>query len=303
MNTETLPEAGAEAAPRGPVKAARPSRAPGARREAVIVNGLLVLGLVVMMAPLYWMVIASVKTTPELAGKHITWWPHTFTTSSFSRLAQLIDLKQAYLNSTIVSLTVTASNVLFCSMLGYALAKLKFPGRNVVFGVVLGTLMIPSTVLIIPLFVLVHQLGLLNTLLGAALPTLVTPFGVFLMRQFFLVVPDSLLEAGRIDGAGEWRMFFRISLPLVGPGAATLGILTFLGSWNNFLWPMIVLQDSSKYTVPVSVATFAVDPNQAQGSNGVLMAGSVAVVLPVILVFIALQRYFTKGVAASGIKG
>ncbi|MFE2519457.1 carbohydrate ABC transporter permease [Streptomyces mirabilis] len=274
-----------------------------ARREAVIVNTLLILGVVVMIAPFYWQVAASLKPAHELASAHQTWYPHALTLQNYRDLGKLLDLPQEYKNSIIVAGVVTVSNLLFCSMLGYALAKLRFPGRGVVFGLVLGTLMVPGTVLVIPLYVLAHQLGLVNTLLGVALPTLVTPFGVFLMRQFFLQVPDSLLEAARIDGSGEWRTFFRICLPLVGPGLATLGILTFLSSWNNFLWPQIVLNDQSKYTIPVAVATFANDPNQAQGSNGVLMAGSVAVVIPVVLVFIALQRYFTRGVAMSGIKG
>lgn len=273
------------------------------RREAVIVNTLLVLGLVTLMAPFYWVVISSLKTAPELNATHATWWPHHATWQNYRDLAGLLDLRSGYANSAVVAVLTTASNLLFCSMLGYALAKLPFPGRNAVFGLVLGTLLVPGTVLIVPLYILAHQLGVVNTLLGVALPTLVTPFGVFLMRQFFLKIPDSLLEAGRIDGAGEWRMFFRISLPLVGPGVATLGIITFLGSWNGFLWPLIVLNQQDKYTLPVAVSTFANDPNQAQGSNGVLMAGSVAVVIPVVLVFIALQRYFTRGVAMSGIKG
>ena len=291
---------------RGKIRAdAKAGGAPAAagRREAVIVNGLLVLGLVLLVAPFYWVIISSLKTATELNAPHATWFPHHPTFQNYRDLASLLDLKQEYTNSALVALLVTASNLLFCSMLGYALAKLPFPGRRMVFGLVLATLMVPATVLLVPLYVMAHQFGLVNTLLGVALPTLVTPFGVFLMRQFFLKVPDSLLEAGRIDGAGEWRMFARIALPLVAPGLATLGILTFLGSWNNFIWPLIVLGQQDKYTLPVAVSTFANDPNQAQGSNGVLMAGSVAVVIPVVLVFIALQRYFTRGVAMSGIKG
>ena len=275
----------------------------GTRREAVVVNSLLIIGLLALVAPFYWVVMSSLKTAPELNAPHATWFPHNPTLQNYRDLAGLLDLKQEYWNSVVVAVTVTAANLLFCSMLGYALAKLPFPGRNVVFGAVLATLMVPGTVLLVPLYILAQQLGVVNTLMGVALPTLVTPFGVFLMRQFFLRIPDSLLEAGRIDGAGEWRMFFRIALPLVGPGLATLGILTFLGSWNGFLWPLIVLSQQDKYTLPVAVSTFANDPNQAQGSNGVLMAGSVAVVIPVVLVFIALQRHFTRGVAMSGVKG
>lgn len=266
-------------------------------------TALLVVGFVLLSAPFIWMTLASLKSAPELARQPPTWIPEHPTAQNYRDLTERLNMPRYFMNSAIVAGIVTVANLVFCSMLGYALAKLRFPGRNKIFGLVLATLMVPSTVLVIPLFALMSRLGLVNTYAALILPFAVGPFGVFLMRQFMLGVPDSLLEAGRIDGASEFFLFWRVALPLVTPGLATLGILTFLGSWNNFIWPLIVLNDEQLYTLPVALATFAIDPNRSQGSNGLLMAGSLVVVLPVIVVFIALQRYFVRGIALTGIKG
>jgi len=157
-------------------------------------------------------------------------------------------------------------------MVGYALAKLRFRGKNLVFALVMATLMVPGMVTLVPLFVLVANLGMVDTYPGLILPFLVTPFGVFLMRQFIIDLPDDLLDAGRIDGAGEMRIFRQIILPLCGPGLATLGILTFLGSWNSFLWPLVVAQNQEHYTLPVALALFSKD-QQVIPNYGLLLAG------------------------------
>ena len=191
-------------------------------------------------------------------------------------------------------------NLVFCSMLGYALAKLDFRGKRVVFALVLGTLMVPGIAIIVPLFVLVTNLGLTNTFPGLFLPYLVTPIGVFLMRQYFLGLPDELISAARVDGAGEFRIFWNVMLPLTGPALATLALLTFLASWNNFLWPLVVAQTEDRYTLPVALALYSVGQNATE--YGVLLAGAVVVVLPVIAVFLAVQRYFVQGIAMTGIK-
>ncbi|NLE98118.1 MAG: carbohydrate ABC transporter permease [Propionibacterium sp.] len=185
-------------------------------------------------------------------------------------------------------------------MLGYALAHLSFPGKRIIFGTVLGTLMIPGLVTFIPQFVLVVNMGLANTLTALFLPFLVGPFGVFLMRQFFLGMPRDMLEAGRIDGAGEMRILFRLFLPLAGPALATLGILTFLASWNNFLWPLVVASTEESYTLPVALALVSTGQNQTD--YGLLLAGASVVVLPILLVFMFFQRYFIEGIATTGIK-
>ena len=168
------------------------------------------------------------------------------------------------------------------------------------FRIVLGTLMIPGVVLLVPLFVLVSGMGLVNTYAGLILPFLAGPFGVFLMRQFISGLPDELIDAARVDGASELRIFARIIMPLCKPALATLGILTFLGSWNNFLWPLVVASTEDKYTLPVALALYAVGQNRTE--YGFLLAGAVVVVVPVIIVFLALQKQFIQGIATTGIK-
>jgi multiple sugar transport system permease protein len=267
-----------------------------------LVLAALTAGLVLMSAPFLWMALSAFKTRPDLAAGPPVWIPTDWTLGNFTELLELLDLPLHFLNSTIVAALVTLSNLLFCSMLGYALAKLSFAGRGKVFALVLGALMVPGNLMLLPLFVLMSRLQLIDSYAGLVLPFAAGAFGVFLMRQFMLSVPDELLEAARLDGAGEWYIFWRIVMPLVKPALATLAILTFLQSWNNFVWPLIATNDPEKYTLPVALATFATDPNRANGSNGVLMAGSLLVVLPVLLVFAVLQRHFTRGIATSGLK-
>jgi multiple sugar transport system permease protein len=194
----------------------------------------------------------------------------------------------------------TVGNLLFCSAAGYALAKLPFAGRRVLFGIVLGTLMVPSIVTIVPLFVLSSNLGLVNTLAGLILPYLAQAFGVFLMRQFILSIPNDLLEAARIDSASEARIYWQVVLPLCRPALATLGILTFLASWNNFLWPLVAATGEETYTLPVALALYAIGQNRTE--YDLLLPGAVVVVLPVLIVFVLLQRYFVRGIATTGLK-
>lgn len=261
------------------------------------------LGLLVMSAPFLWMALSAFKTRRDLTASPPVWIPSEWTLSNFTALLDQFDMERYFLNSLIVAVLVTLCNLLFCSMLGYALAKLEFTGRSKVFGVVLAALMVPGNLLILPLYVLMTKLGLIDTYAGLVLPFAAGAFGVFLMRQFMQSIPDELLEAARIDGAGEWYIFCRIVLPLVKPALATLTIFTFLGSWNNFVWPLIATNDPDKYTLPVALATFANDPNRTVGGgNGMLMAGSLLVVLPVLLVFVVLQRHFTQGIATAGLK-
>ncbi|MDQ6682669.1 MAG: carbohydrate ABC transporter permease [Chloroflexota bacterium] len=254
-----------------------------------------------MVGPFIYMLLGSFKTTGELRQVPPTWWPQQFTLSNYTDLFSRLNFSRFFFNSAVVATAITAGNLLFCSMLGYALAKLRFPGKRALFALVLGTLMVPGIVTFMPLFVLVANMGLVNTHAGLILPFLAGAFGVFLMRQFISGIPDELLDAARVDGAGEYHIFFRIILPLCGAPLATLGILTFLASWNNFLWPLVVAQTEDMYTLPVAVALFAT--GQQTSNLGLLLAGAVVVVLPVLLVFILLQRFFTQGIAMTGIKG
>ncbi|MFB7115770.1 carbohydrate ABC transporter permease [Streptomyces sp. NPDC056291] len=281
-----------------------PARSPrsGSPRKPLlyVITGV---GMLVMTTPFLWMALSAFKTKRDLTASPPVWIPSHWTLSNFSALLHQLDMPRYFMNSLVVAVSVSACNLLFCSMLGYALAKLRFTGRQEIFGVVLAALMVPSNLMILPLYVLMNQLGLIDTHAGLVLPFAAGAFGVFLMRQFMQGVPDELLEAARIDGAGEWYIFFRIVLPLVKPALATLTIFTFLGSWNNFIWPLIATNDPGKYTLPVALATFANDPNRTvAGGNGMLMAGSLLVVLPVLVVFTVLQRHFTQGIATAGLK-
>jgi multiple sugar transport system permease protein len=258
------------------------------------------LGLLIVVGPFLWMALAAVKPEAEIRSVPPTWLPETPTLDNFRELFTRLDFPQYFFNSTLVAVLITAGNLVFCSLLGYALAKLNFPGRKALFLVVLGMLMVPGMVTFVPQFVLVSNLGLANSYAGLVLPFLAGPFGVFLMRQFLMSIPDDLIEAARVDGAGEWRIFWRIVLPLCRPALATLGILTFLSSWNNFLWPLVVATTEDKYTLPVALALYSVGQNRTD--FGLLLAGAVVVVLPVLIVFLILQRHFLRGIATTGLK-
>jgi multiple sugar transport system permease protein len=297
MAVDTRSGAPAPTAARAGAPAPAPARRRGGSAWVYLVLGI---GLLATLAPFLWMLLGSFKLEPELQRVPPTWWPDTPTLDNYRQLFDRLDFPRFFTNSVVVAVAVTAGNLVFCSMVGYALAKLDFAGKRLLFGLVLGMLMVPGVVTFVPLFVLVSNLGLVNTYPGLILPFLVTPLGVFLMRQFMLGLPDELIEAARIDGAGEWRIFSRVILPLCGPALATLGILTFLSSWNNFLWPLVVAQSEDRYTLPVALALYSIGQNATR--YGLLLAGSVVVIVPVIALFVALQRYFVQGIATTGIK-
>lgn len=261
---------------------------------------LLTAALLLVITPFVWMVLGSVKTSGELRQVPPTWLPESPTLDNFKALFTRLNFGRYFFNSTVVAVVVTVANLLFCSMVGYALAMLNFRGKKTIFALIMGTLMIPGVVTFVPLFVLVANMGLVNTLPGLFLPFLVGPFGVFLMRQFIMGLPKDLIEAARIDGAGEIKIFLRVVLPLLTPALATLGILTFLGSWNNFLWPLVVAQGEESYTLPVALALVSTGQNQTD--YGLLLAGATVVVMPVLLVFLFFQRHFIQGIASTGLK-
>jgi len=261
---------------------------------------ILTVGLVAVVTPFVWMVLGSFKSEGELRQSPPTWWPQSGSWDNYTQLFSQFGFGTYFFNSTVVAVTVTIGNLLFCSMLGYALAMLEFKGKRALFVLVMVTLLIPGVVTFVPLFVLVANAGLVDTLPALILPFLVSPFGVFLMRQFIIGLPRELLDAGRVDGAGELKIFARIFLPLCGPALATLGILTFLSSWNNFLWPLVVAQTEDKYTLPVALALYSTGQNSTR--YGLLLAGSTVVLLPILIIFLIFQRRFIEGIATTGIK-
>ena len=284
-------------APEAAVPVRRRSRDQAAR---VVLHVVLVLGLLAMMGPFIWMLLSSFKPETEIRLVPPTWWPHHPTLDNYRELFSKLNFPTYFLNSTIVSTLITLGNLIFCSAAGYALAKLRFPGRRALFGLVLASVMVPGMVTFVPLFVLVSNMGMTNTYAGLVLPFLAWALGAFLMRQFMESIPDELIESGRIDGAGEVRIFVSIVLPLCRPALAALGILSFLTFWNSFLWPLVVATTEDKYTLPVALALFSVGQNQTK--FGLLLAGSVVVVLPVLVVFLLLQRHFVRGIATTGLK-
>lgn len=267
----------------------------------VLVYLLLIIGLLAMIGPFLWMLLGSFKEQSEFLRTPPTWLPAEPTLDNYTRLVDRLDFPRFFFNSALVAITVTAANLVFAPMLGFALAKLRWRGKGLVMALVLSTLMLPAGATLVPLFVLMSKLELVNTYPGLILPFLAGALGVFLTRQFFLGLPDELLEAARIDGAGEFRIFFTIAMPLAAPVLATLGILTFLGSWNGFIYPLVMATSPEMYTLPVALATFAI--GQFQAEHGMLMAGSVILVVPVLIVFVLLQRWITEGIATTGLKG
>lgn len=256
--------------------------------------------LLAMIVPFLWMLSGSFKPEADIRKVPPVLIPAEPTTANYRELFDSLDFVGMFTNSLTVAIAVTAGNLLFCSMLGYALAKLEFRGRKAVFTLVLATLMVPGLVTFVPLYVLTTNLGLTDSLLGLILPFLAAPFGVFLMRQFIGSLPDELIDAARIDGCKEIAIFWRIILPMTKPALATLGIISFLGSWNNFLWPLVVAQNEDQYTLPVGLAL--VSSGQDFTRYGVLLAGAAVVLLPVLVVFLLFQRHFIAGIATTGLK-
>ena len=260
----------------------------------------LTLGGIAMIFPFIWMILGSFKTTAEIRSNPLGFLPENATLDNYTQLFGRLDFTTFFMNSAIVALFVTLGNIVFSSMVGYALAKLEFRGKKLLFVLVLGTLMVPGVVTFVPLFVLTSNLGLVNSYPGLILPFLITPLGVFLMRQFISSLPDDILEAARIDGASEGLILRKIVLPTLKPVLITLALFIFLGSWNDFMWPLIVLADQNLYTLPVALAALSREHVQ---DNELMMAGSVITVLPVLVLFLALQRHYLSGLMAGSVKG
>jgi multiple sugar transport system permease protein len=279
----------------------RPAPEAGRKTSNAGTYAFLVIGLVVMVGPFLWMLLGSIKPEADFLTSTPTLLPSVPTADNYGRLFDQLDFPRFFFNSLVIALAVTVGTLVFCPMLGYALAKLPWRGKRLVMGLVLATLMVPAGITLIPNFILMSNLGLVNSYPGLILPFLAGPFGVFLLRQFMLGIPDELLEAARMDGANEFRIFWSVVMPIATPVLATLGILTFLGSWNNFLYPLVMATEPQMYTLPVALATFAT--GQYQADHGMLMAGSVILVVPVLIVFILFQRWITEGIATTGLKG
>jgi multiple sugar transport system permease protein len=258
------------------------------------------LGAAVVAVPIYWMFSSALKTSPEILAIPIRWLPSQPRFYNFADAWNSAPFYTYLFNSVFVALAVTLSTLLFASLTGHALAKYSFPGRDVCFGFVLSTMMIPFSVIIIPLFVLVRDLGWMNSYYALIVPAGVSAFGIFLMRQFIMTLPDELLDAARIDGASEPAIFRVIVLPLTKPALATLALLTFMNNWDSFLWPLVVTTGNTYRTLPVGLAAFQ---TQYVTHYEWIMAVATLVTLPIFALFLGLQRYFVQGIVMSGLKG
>lgn len=270
------------------------------RLHALLVNaGLLVLALIAL-APLLWMVAVSFMQKGEASAFPPPLLPAAPSLDAYRELFARAGMGRYFVNSLIVSIAITVGALLVNTMAGYAFAKLRFRGRDRLFQVLLAALVIPAQVAMLPLFLMMKGLGLVNTFGAVIIPALATVFGIFLVRQYARSIPEELLEAARIDGAGELRIFFQIVLPMLKPVLVTLAIFTFMAAWNDFMWPLIVLTDQDNYTLPVAIAALSREHVQ---EVEMMMAGAVVTVLPVLLLFLLLQRYYIQGLLLGSVKG
>jgi multiple sugar transport system permease protein len=252
------------------------------------------------LLPMLWMLSASLMPTGEASTFPPRFFPSAPTLEHYRDLFTRLDLGRNLLNSIFVSFVVTFVSLFINSLAGYAFAKLRFRGRDRVFRFLSMGLVLPVQVAMLPLFLLLKNMGLINTYWGVIIPGLSSIFGIFLVRQYALSIPDEMLDAARVDGASELRIFWSIVVPGIMPILATLSIWTFLATWNDFMWPLIVLSDASHYTLPVALANLSGEHVQ---DTELMMAGSVLTVIPVMLVFLFLQRYYIQGVMAGSVKG
>jgi multiple sugar transport system permease protein len=259
------------------------------------------LGAVVLtLLPLVWMVSVSLMSPGEASTYPPPLLPSQVTFANYRELFAQTGMGRYLANSVVLTAAVTLASLLVNVAAGYAFAKLRFAGRDRIFKLLLGALVIPSQVAMVPLFLLLKHLGLVNTYGGVIVPALASIFGIFVVRQYALTVPDDLLEAARIDGASEFRIFHAVILPMLQPIVVTLAVFTSLGTWNDFMWPLIVLNDSELYTLPVALASLSREHVQ---DNELMMAGAVLTTLPVLLVFLVLQRYYIQGITLGSVKG
>ena len=264
----------------------------------VVLGAFLAVGAVVTSFPFFWMVSSSLKPPTEAVGYPPTLLPKAPSLDAYVRLFTELEFGR-YLLNTVVVVLIGGVGLVFMAMAGYGFAKFGFRGRGPLFLLVLMTLMIPVQVTMIPTYLILNELHLTNTLVGIAAPTLVSAFGIFLFRQFMATIPDELLEAARLDGAGEMRLFWTIILPLSKPILAVQAVLTFIGGWNSFLWPLIIASEQDTYTLSVALSLL----NQQITVNPTLqMAGASLMVVPIVIVFVLFQKHIVQGFTMSGLK-
>ena len=266
----------------------------------LLIHIILLLGLGITIFPFFWMVLTSFKTTGEAMQIPPTIFPKKFITVAYSQIVSSLPFARIYLNTILSTVITVLAQLVFCAMAGYAFARIKFPFKNTIFILLLSVLMVPGQIFLIPQYLIIQKMGLLDTIPALFIPNLFSAFGTFLMRQFFLSLPEELEEAAIIDGCSRYQIFWRIMLPLVKPGLVTLSIFTFKFAWNDFMWPLIVNISPKNMILGPALSTLQ---GQYTSQYPMQMAGAVLAVIPVIAVFFIFQKQFIEGVAQSGIKG
>jgi alpha-1,4-digalacturonate transport system permease protein len=273
----------------------------GAFRLATILTyAALLFGVVVMFLPVLWMVFSSFKSLEEIYRIPPAFFPEKWIITNYTEAIEKFPFLRYLLNSVTVTTLATLLTLTINSMAAFALSKYNFRGRDTIFLIILGTLMIPLQVIMVPVYMVMAKLEMVNTLWGIIIPPSATPTGVFLLRQYMLTIPDELLEAARIDGAGEWRIFLQIVLPLARPALAVLTVFSIMWRWNDFLWPLIVINDPNLFTLQLGLARFR---GELVTDWNYVLAMTVLTMLPITLVFAFLQRYLVSGIATTGLKG
>jgi len=274
-----------------------------ARRDPgrFLIYFLLMLGLSITLMPFLWMIFSSLKTPTEIARVPPTFFPEDPTLDNYLTILHdpRLPLLRFYGNSTFVAFSNVLTNLFTSSLLGYLLAKYEFRGKKALFSFFLLTMMIPGQVTMIPGYLILVKLHLTNTLWGLVLTSFLNSFGIFMMRQFIETIPDELLDAARIDGASEWQIYARVVAPQLGPALATLGTLIFMGNWNSYLWPMVVITEKERRTLPIILTWYS---NQHGPRPHIQMAAAVMVVIPILLVYFFFQRWIVQGITMTGFK-
>jgi multiple sugar transport system permease protein len=268
-----------------------------------LVTLLLLLGAVLFLAPLGWMASTAFKPEKEIFSTEARWIPHHPTLENFAGLTAKsaeAPMGRWLLNSAIVSTSVVSLTLLISSMAAYALSRLRFKGRDALFYVILAAMLVPGQVTLIPVFLMIQKLGWFDSYQALIVPGLAGPFGVFMLRQFMQTIPKELEEAAVVDGCGPWRIWAQVILPLTRPALATLAVLTFLGSWNDFMWPLIATNSNEMRTVPVGISIFN---GRYTTEYGLMMASAIVASVPVVAAFLALQRFIIRGIVLTGLKG
>lgn len=270
--------------------------------ERVILYGVLSLLSLIILLPLAWMLLTSFKPKRELFTKEAEWFPKEFTFENYTAIIgrESTPIFTWFFNSVLIATITTILILIVDSLAAYAYARMNFAGRNLLFGILLATLFLPGVMFIVPNFLTVNAVGLLNNRAGVIIPALAGVFGVFFLRQFFETIPKELEEAAQIDGATVFQTFYRVVLPLAQPALATLAVITFLGSWNDFLWPLLILKEPELQTLPPGLRTLQ---GAYTSEYGVMMAGAVIVAIPVLILYVVMQRFIVQSVASSGVKG